>query len=329
MPTMFAQSPSTASLSDMLFLQNVEVIYTAAVVLIIGSITVGVLLWLFGHRAHRLSVTVLAMAGGAVAGWHVGGPDTIGPPLAMAIGAIVAAAVVYWLFPLWLGLVASTVIAAVLLSLYAWQFAIPYLVDAKSTSEETLSVQGLTLPPATDTQPTTMRSDNLIRINGDITAGRAYRNLELLLPRLSPASHESWEQWRDQFVETFRAVRENLSRIIPHLTLNVAIIMCVSLIVGLLLAFFKTDLVNMICTSAVGTAMICLAFALLLVIKPSLEVQWLCANAWVIVVLIPAMVVAGSLHQYHSFAEEVGEEDEEDDEEAEPPPPKPRRAKKK
>jgi len=239
----------------------------------------------------------------------------------MAIGAVIGAALGYWLFRFWLGLFASALVCLVLLVLYAYGLAIPYLSEAARQSEFELAQQGLTLrtPQTTQPQGLTIVPPPTLPPAGKL--GLAYRTLQEHLPRLTRAYYDDWNQWRAHFRENLSAVYGSLTLIIPRLRPELAIIIVVSLICGMVLAFLRMDFLNVLYTSAIGGLMVVLGGAMLLMLKTTPQAQWLWANLWVVYVTLLLMVLVGVVLQYYLFGpigEEEGEEAEEDTEPGKP-----------
>ena len=113
-------------LSDFLFFQQPEVIYG----IVIALIAVGAAFWLFGHRLHRILLTVVFLSAGVLTGWYVGPIYGINALLAMGIGGLLGAGVGYWFFTFWLAIFSSGLIFLILFSVYTWQIAVPYLTEA-------------------------------------------------------------------------------------------------------------------------------------------------------------------------------------------------------
>lgn len=303
-------------LSDMLFFQQTEVVFGLVVVLI----TAGVLLWLFGSQAHRLVVTVLALAIGIVAGWSLAVASSVNVLLGMTIGAVIGASVGYWLFRFWLGVLSSAVICWVLLSLYGFGWARPYLQDAARQNELELARQGLTLRDGPATQPTAPVPATEAEPQ---TNGQAYRNLLHLTPRLARGHYDNWEQWRQHFGQTLTAVVDNLALVVPRLKLELGIILVMSAIIGMVLAFLKPDFMNIIYTAAIGTVLTISGMAILLSLETTPQSRWFWGHPWTIAVSMLLMAVVGVVLQYYLYGQATSEEGEEDEEEEEAEPAKP------
>lgn len=279
---------------------------------IIALIAVGVIFWLFGSQLHRLALTVVGLSGGIVVGWQLGSVYDVNIVLAMTVGAAIGTSLGYWLFKFWLGLFTSLLICLVLLGLYHWQIAQPYLRNAENQTKIELAQRFWTTPtskPATD--------------------GEAYTNLKHHLSRVSPKSWETQQEWREHVGEELSAVTDNLGFLIPHLKIGITFIVFGSLIAGFVLAFLRPDFVNIAYTAAIGALMIWASVAVLLAFRDTAQSDWLWAHSWTIWTALVLMAVVGGAIQYYMYGWGE-EEDEEDEEEAEPEPdPEPKAGKSK
>lgn len=318
MSIFFLGDTLAAGLLDQLFIRQPEVI----LVLVIAVMAVGILFWLFGARFHRLVVTVLALSAGMVVGWYLGASHSVNPLLGMVLGAAVGAALGYWLFRVWLGLLASLLILLVLLGFYGSRFVIPRLQAAGQTSRSELGDQGsisLRPPtPPTDMVPTT-----------NTTRGQAYRNLEELIPWLSPANYDTWDHWRPHFREVLSAVSKNLLFLMPHPKVDLVVILAVSLVAGVVLTIFKPTFLNIVYTSALGATLIVASAIALLTLKQSVQGQWLWDNAWTVWSALLLLTLVGSAVQYAFREQPVEEEGDPEDVEEDEKPAKAGKSKKK
>jgi len=302
-----SESAVETTVWDMFFFQQPEFIYSV----VIALIAVGVLFWLFGSQFHRLVVTVVALAGGMVVGWYLGDGYGVNIPLAMALGAIIGAGIGYWLFTLWLGLLASGLMSLVLIAVFWCTLATSYLRTAATESQAELSKHGLSLRPAAS-QPATQACT--FAAQTPAKSGEAYRNLQMLLPKLSRANYENWDDWRRHLGQNLKAVFDNLGVIIPPFKLGISVIVCVSLICALLLAFLRTDFLNIVYTSVFGTALICAGVAVLLTLKPTPQTRWFAQNLWLIWPIMLTMTVVGTGLQYYLYPKPEEEAEEETEE---------------
>jgi len=318
MPLQATEQGLQTGFSDMLFFQQMEVVY----VLVVAMMTAGVLLWLFGGQVHRIVVTVLALAVGIVAGWALSISYGVEVMLGMTAGAVVGATLGYWLFRFWLGVFSSWIICMILVGLYGFVWARPYLQAAARSSRTELVNNGITLlepvPATQPDQPTSQMTDTPLVARTD---GQAYRNLVRVLPRLTRGHYTDWDQWREHFGRTVSVVIDNLSVLVPRLKLELALIAGVSVILGMVLAFLKPDFLNVVYTSAVGTLMTVAGIAILLSVQTTTQSRRFWANRWAFGLAMVLMVLVGAVVQYYLYprdAEEAEEDEEEEPEQAKP-----------
>jgi hypothetical protein len=283
-------------------------------------IAIGVLFWLFGSKFHRLAVTVMGLGGGMVIGWQLANIYNIDHPLlAMAIGAAIGASLGYWLFKLWLGLFTSALICLTLLALYSWQIAIPYLQDAENQQQIAMTRNraiGLEEP----TSRIGPNRENSKSTPTRTTDGQAYSDLKRHLRGLSPRSWQNTQEWRDNFGRETAALVKDMSFIVPHLEIGIAIILLVSLAIGMALVFLKTNFVNIVYTACLGSVMMGSAIAILLVLRssPQSDWSWLQRRWWTLLIALVLMALVGSVLQFYLYGRTEQQEDDEGEEEPEP-----------
>ncbi|NLX06718.1 MAG: hypothetical protein GXY33_16390 [Phycisphaerae bacterium] len=300
----------------MLFFQQVEVVYAVVALLL----TVGVLFWLFGSRFHRLFLTVLFLSVGIVGGWEVANAYAVNVFLGMTIGVALGASLGYWLFRFWLGLFASGLVGLALLIVYWYAWAQPCLAQAARQTQVARVSQGIELNP-----PATQRATGGISATTEpasASTGQAYRNLEVLLPKLAPRAYADWDGWRAGFPETASSILRNLSVIMPRLRFELTIILMAALIVAMLAAFLRPYFLNIVYTSATGSLLVALSVAALLTLKATVQTQWLSVNSWVVWTGLAVMTGVGIGVQYYLYPPAKPEEPQEEEDEEAPTPPK-------
>lgn len=318
------------SLSDLLFIQRPEMLYVLAGVLLV----VGLAFWFLGHQIHRIFLTVVLLAIGTLIGWHV--PETYGlhgvhAVLAVAVGGLLGAGLGYWLFRLWLGILASALIAGVLLTLFSWSIAVPRLEKAAEDARMSLAKQGLELSPGPSRQkplnlPVPRPSVSQIPDPGS-SLGRAYQGLQDLVPKLSRAKYPDWQTWQQQFPATARGVWDHLATIIPGLTRDISLIAGIGLIIGLVLAGTHPLFLDIAYTALLGIVLLLVGGVVLLVpLKDTGILGTVAANPWLSLGVVAVSWLIGVVVQYYMLPSPPAPEDAEG---SKPAPEKPQGDKKK
>ncbi len=300
---LIAENSVTTNLSDYLFFQQPEIVYSSVVLFI----TVGIIFWFFGQQFHRIFLTVLFLGLGILAGWYLAGRYDGDIFLSMFVGALLGAGIGYWFFRIWLALLGSLLIWIVLIGLTSWGFAKPYLQQASQEYENSLQQKGISLIPAS-TKP----AESLFAMSEK--PGQAYAELKELLPKLSPREYSSWEQWRDNFGNVFKQIIFYLKIIVPYLTLSIYLLAGISLVIGVILALLRPTFLNIFYTSLLGVLLVCLGIFILLTLKKTEQIGILAAYPWLIGVVPTGMCIAGIFVQYYRLPVEEYEEEQDDEE---------------
>ncbi len=307
-----------SNLSDYLFFQQPEIVYGTVVI----SIAVGVLFWIFGNQFHRTFLSVLFLGIGVLAGWKIGIWHDIDIILSMVIGGVLGVGIGYWFYRLWIGLLGAVLIWLVLIALFSWQFAVPYLSEAAQENEQSLVNNGIQLAPSTSPA-------HVISGIGSQqeTPGQAYDKFKNILPKISPREYRNWQEWRNAFPGVFRKILDELQVIIPHLTISILVLGAASLIIGVILAALRPQFLNIIYTSMLGVLLTSFGIFILLALKKTDHLTLIGENIWLVAIVLSAMLLVGVGIQYHLLPPVPEVDDEEDDEDEEDEPP--RRGKKK
>jgi MFS family permease len=300
MPT--ATQETVTRLSDFLFFQQPGVIYG----IVIAMIAAGVMFWLFGFKLHRLVLSLCFLGAGIWIGWYVGPMYGINALLAMFIGGLLGAGIGYWFFNFWLGIFSSVMIFFILLVLFSWQIAFPYLDQAGKESVKEIRSQGITLAPGASGVEVGKR---------EAPMGKAYRELQLLLPKLSRAQYPDWQSWQKAFNPTLLEVWNRLTVIIPRLSMNMLLLAGVAMIFGCVLALLRPGFLNIAYTSLLGSVLIFCGIGVLMTLKNTDQLSWLGGQYWIIAIFPIFLWTIGIGVQYWLKpapppAEEEGEEEE-------------------
>ncbi len=315
-----------SGLSDLLFVQRPEVFYG-----VVGAmILVGLTFWILGHQIHQLFLTFMLLGLGLVLGYRVGtfyGFEGTNALLAALAGGLLGAGLGYWLFKFWLGILASGLIALILFGVYSCKIAVPYLSEAARESQTELQHRGLELAPGRKTLP-----PQKLPIPNKPTAepqarksplGQAYRDLELLLPKLSRAKYPDWTAWRQNLGPVTQAVWEKLLVIMPRLAIDVFLTCGVALIFGFVLVVLRPVFLDIAYTSLLGLGLTLGGIGLILALKSTESLEWVKANFLLVLVLTGALWLVGVGVQFKMIPpppppEEEGEGDEDPSEKEKP-----------
>ncbi|NLE28300.1 MAG: hypothetical protein GX629_01360 [Phycisphaerae bacterium] len=310
-----ATQATVTKLSDFLVFQQPGVIYG----IVIAMIAAGAMFWLFGFQFHRLVLTLFFLGTGIWIGWYIGPMYGINSLLSMFIGGLLGAGIGYWFFNFWLAIFSSALIFLVLLSLYSWHIAYPYLKNAGQQSQKAMEIEGLKLAPGPSSSLTTNRSGVEVE-DTKISDGRAFQELKLLVPKLSRAQYPDWQSWQEEFGPTLWAVWDRLKMIIPRLSVNMMLLAGVALIFGCVLALLRPAFLNIVYTSLFGALLIFGGMSILMTLRNTNHLAWLEGRYWLISVFLVILWIAGAGVQYWlKPAPPAGEEEGEDEEESDEP----------
>ena len=279
-----------------MFFQRPEMLYGIVGVMIL----VGLTFWILGHQIHQLFLTVLFLGLGLFLGYHIGtfyGFTGTNALLAALAGGLLGAGLGYWLFKFWLGVLASALIALILFGVYSSKIALPYLAVAAKKSQLELQHGGLELAPGRKTLPL-----EKIPVPNKPAAepqarkspvGQAYRDLELLLPKLSRAKYPDWAAWRQNLGPVAQAVWEKLLVIMPRLAIDVFLTCGVALIFGFVLVVLRPVFLDIAYTSLLGLGLALGGIGLLLALKSPETMEWVKDNFLLVLVLMGVLWLVG------------------------------------
>ncbi len=310
-----------SGLADVLFLKRPEMLYG----LVMAMVVLGAAFWILGHQLHRIFLTVVLCGIGLLTGWKAGGLyglEGLNAILAVLVGGLLGAGVGYWLFRFWLGLLASGLITLILLSLYSWKIALPYLTTAASESRTQLMQNGVELAPGTGKNapkqlPILSNQPSGTSQLRHTPMGQAYQELTNLLPRLSRAQYPDWQGWAQNLSPTVHAIQEKMLVIMPRLGIDIFMVGSVALIFGFVLVVVRPVFLDIAYTSFSGILLTIGGIALFLILKDLSKLEWVQNNALVSVGLLIALWLVGVGIQYAMVpappppAEESPEEAEE------------------
>jgi hypothetical protein len=290
-------------LSELLFIQRPEMLYIVVGVMAI----VGLAFWFLGHQIHRVFIAVLFSALGFYVGWEASGYyglHGLHVALAMLGGGLLGAGLGYWVFRFWLGLFASGLIALLLLGLYSWKMAVPYLAEAAGDSRQALMEHGIDLTPGNKADRPEIPPAGSHRTGPGpqarkSQAGQAYQSVQSLLPKLSRAQYPDWSTWRTRFPDVAGKVLENLQVILPGLKRDFFLVCAVGLVVGLVLAGMRPVFLDIAYTSLLGI-LLCIGGVILVVtLKDTRKLGWIGDNALVSGGTVTFLWLVGVAVQYY------------------------------
>jgi hypothetical protein len=308
-------------ISDFLFFQQPGVIYGV----VIALIAIGAAFWLFGQKIHRLLVTVVFLGGGILAGWYIGPIYGVNPILAMTIGGLLGIGVGYWFFPLWLAILSSALIFLILLGLYSWQIAVPYLTQAAHDAQRQYLKGEIKLAPGKNEPIAPMQRPIGPSAGGTAIAtpvGTAWQDLQTLVPKLSRARYSDWQSWQKIFLPTLESIWGKLSVIIPRLSLNMILLGGVAFIFGCILVLIRPVFLNIAYTSLLGTLLSFGGIGVLFTLRDTEQLTWLEGQYWILPIVMGVIWMVGIGLQYWMLPAPPPVEESEDDEEGEAEKPK-------
>jgi hypothetical protein len=312
MDTVTAQN-NVQAVSDLLFFQQPGILYA----LVISMIATGAVLWVFGHPMHRMLLTMVFLGIGILVGWKVGMEYQINPLLAIPAGGAAGAAVGYWCFRFWLGILSACLIFFLMTSLYSWQIAVPYLSSAADEFAKQLRDKGIELSPGTNSLPL---ASNPSTIEPSISApiGQAYKELQHLKPKLLRSNYKDWREWQDNFLPALKETWARLIIIIPHLSLNMILLAAISLIIAGVLAVLRPMFLNIAYTTLTGLLLIAGGIEILLTLKRTEYLDVIKENSLIALGVLSLVWLGGIVLQY-SMIPPPPPPDEESEDATDPP----------